>query len=427
MAEVVESRSPCHAVRVSESQAVRPPKAYRVVDRALVAGVCVGLAAHSRFAVWAIRAAFVLTSFWKFSGAVAYAVLWILLPTQKTDRPLGLVAAERAGQRLAVRVPSWPRMAGWLGSLAMGSGITYAISVWDDSALGEYAWILFLIGVGVAFVWMARETVVKAWVKVLVSVVGVMIVWAAGAAIQARLWVKLATMIQPEFHNYLAALFITGTAVIGYVVIGLPWLRRPPQTEEAKKAELIAETRADMAAHLHDSVLQTLAVIQKRASDAKVVAQLARRQEKELREWLFEEPSEGETVTSALKDVVAEVESTYPVVVELVTVGDQEMTVRFDAVVRAAREAIVNAAKHSEADKIDVYAEISAYGAEVFVRDRGRGFDIDDIRQDRQGIRHSILERTTRYGGVVAIRSTPGEGTEIHLSMPVPEEGQGYD
>jgi signal transduction histidine kinase len=215
--------------------------------------------------------------------------------------------------------------------------------------------------------------------------------------------------------------------VVASLVVALPWILHPARSEEEKQAELIAETRADMAAHLHDSVLQTLAVIQKRAGDAKAVAQLARRQEKELREWLYGEHTDDESATSALKDVVAELEMTYPVEVELITVGDHDMTVEIDAVVRAAREAILNAAKHSGAPKIDVYAEVSGRRVDAFIRDRGRGFKMADIGEDRMGIRNSIIERMARYGGRVDVRSTPGEGTEIHLLMPLSEEGKDHD
>ena len=232
--------------------------------------------------------------------------------------------------------------------------------------------------------------------------------------------------VNAELKPYLITAFVALAAMVACGIGFLPWLMHPERSEEDKQRELIAETRADIAAHLHDSVLQTLAVIQQ-STDSKAVAQLARRQEKELREWLYLDQTEDESATTALKEVITELEATYPVAVELVTVGDHEMTVEIDAVVRAGREAILNAAKHSGADKIDVYAEISTDRAEVYVRDRGRGFKVEDIGDDRMGIRGSIIDRMTRYGGKVDVRSTLGEGTEIHLSMPLNQEGSGYD
>jgi len=252
---------------------------------------------------------------------------------------------------------------------------------------------------------------------------GICMAWMAGTVIQARVWSLISLDVQPGMENYLTTLFFSGTAMVGCVLVVLPWIVHPARSEAAKQAELIAETKADMAAHLHDSVLQTLTVIQKSAADSKTVAQLARRQERELREWLYGEATDEESATAALKEVVAELEATYPVAVELVCVGDHEMTVEVDAVVRAAREAILNAAKHSGATQIDVYAELSQEKADVYVRDRGKGFKMDDIGDDRMGIRRSIIDRMERYGGSVDIRSTVSEGTEIHLSMPLTEEG----
>jgi len=293
--------------------------------------------------------------------------------------------------------------------------------------MGELSIFVFAVGVGIGLVWLTRETEWPRWAKVLMAFWGICMAWSAGTFIQARVWSLISINAGPGMENYLATLFYSGTAMIGCVLVVLPWIVHPARSEEAKQLELIAETRADMAAHLHDSVLQTLAVIQKSAADPATVARLARRQEKELREWLYGEQADEESAIVSLKEVIAELEATYPVEVELVSVGDHEMTVEVDAVVRAAREAIQNAAKHSGAAKIDVYAEMSGDKAEVYVRDRGKGFKMDDIGDDRMGIRRSIVDRMERYGGSVDIRSTVSEGTEIHLSMPLTEEGATND
>ena len=391
------------------------------MDRALVAGVAAGLSAHSRFAVWAIRVAFVLTSLWKFSGAVAYAVLWLLLPCEEKAVPIGLVAAERQGLRTVVHKAKYSQILGWTGSFLIGAGIALAIRAYDPGVMGELSVFVLLVGVGIGLVWRTREIEWPRSGKILMAAAGVCLAWTAGTVIQARVWSRISASVSTQ--PYLATLFVSGTAMIGCVLVVLPWIVHPARSEEDKQTELIAQTRADMAAHLHDSVLQTLAVIQKSATDSKAVAQLARRQEKELREWLYGEQVDEESAITSLKEVIAELEATYPVAVELVSVGDHEMTVEVDAVVRAAREAILNAAKHSGAAQIDVYAEMSEERAEVYVRDRGKGFKMDDIGEDRMGIRRSIVDRMERYGGSVDIRSTVSEGTEIHLSMPLTEEG----
>ena len=408
---------------MNESAAAHPPQAYRVLDRALVAGVAAGLSAHSQFGVWMIRLSFVLLSFWKFSGAVAYSILWLLLPAREKQVPIGLVAAQRQGLRAKPHVRRWTRVLGWLGSCVIGLGVAYLMPLYDTSIVGTYSVAIVILGIGIGLVWLTRETVWPRWGKALTIVAGILLAWMAGSLLQDRFWALIESAVPPEAQSYFGVVFVSGTAIIGCVIVVLPWIVHPARSEEDTQAELIAETRAEMAAHLHDSVLQTLAVIQKQADDPKAVAQLARRQEKELREWLYQDRSEEESGVTALKEVVAELESGYPVAVDLVTVGDHDMNVEIDAVVRAAREAILNAAKHSGAEKIDVYAEMNRQVAEVYVRDRGCGFDMEDIGEDRMGIRKSIIERMTRFGGEVEVRSTVGEGTEIRLKMPLNEEG----
>jgi signal transduction histidine kinase len=184
-----------------------------------------------------------------------------------------------------------------------------------------------------------------------------------------------------------------------------------------------SQERADMAAHLHDSVLQTLALIQKHSGDGRTVSTLARAQERDLRAWLYGDEATPETsVAGALRSAAAEVEDAHGVPVEVVTVGDLAIGSRMRPLALAAREAMVNAAKHSGADKVDVYAEMSTGRAEVFVRDRGRGFDLGLVPDDRLGVRNSIHERMRRHGGTADVRTAPGEGTEVRLSMETTEE-----
>ena len=169
---------------------------------------------------------------------------------------------------------------------------------------------------------------------------------------------------------------MTTLALAGLGIVLAPWLHRSRTALNQARAEKVrADARADMAAHLHDSVLQTLALIQRQADDPKAVQQLARRQERELRTWLYGEEPQTETLKVALTAAAAEVEDERGVPVELVMVGDCDTSDPVQALVRAAREAMVNAAKHSGADKIDVYAEVDEERIEVFVRDRGQGFD----------------------------------------------------
>jgi len=199
-----------------------------------------------------------------------------------------------------------------------------------------------------------------------------------------------------------------------------PWMLRQGRALAAERAERIrSQERAEMAAHVHDSVLQTLALVQRRAEDPRAVASLARKQERELRGWLSgDRPTAGEaTLTAALRAAADEIEEELNVSVELVTVGDALLDERLEALVAAAREALVNAAKFSGADRVDLFAEVDDARVEVFVRDRGAGFDAAAVPADRRGVRESILGRMERNGGAAAVHSRPGEGTEVELTM----------
>jgi signal transduction histidine kinase len=214
-----------------------------------------------------------------------------------------------------------------------------------------------------------------------------------------------------------------GAAAIVATTLGLlvaPWFVRLGGSLATERAARIREQeRAEVAAHLHDSVLQTLALIQKRAEEPREVAALARRQERELRHWLLERPNGAgaESLRAALERAVAEVEELHRVPIEAVVVGDERLDGHLEALVGAAREAMTNAAKFAGVDHIDLYAEVGAERVEVFVRDRGVGFQPDAIPEDRRGVRDSIVGRTERHGGRVSIRSAPGEGTEVELAM----------
>jgi signal transduction histidine kinase len=195
----------------------------------------------------------------------------------------------------------------------------------------------------------------------------------------------------------------------------------------AERAERIrSQERAETAAHLHDSVLQTLALIQRRSGDRMEVNALARRQERELRDWLqggVGTPAAGPAATlgEALARVIEEVEHCYGITVELVVVGDAPLSEHVEALVAATREALVNTAKHAGVDRVSLYAESTSENqCRVFVRDRGIGFDPDAVKDDRRGIRESIYGRLARHQGQATIRSSPGAGTEVCLEVSAP-------
>jgi signal transduction histidine kinase len=211
--------------------------------------------------------------------------------------------------------------------------------------------------------------------------------------------------------------FVGPGAVAGalLLVVG-PWLWQlaGERTERIRLAE-----RADVAARIHDSVLQTLALVQRHSADAPRVAALARRQERELRRWLYGSGvGEAATLVDALSEAVADVEELHGVRIELASAGDVPLDESVGQLVLAAREAMTNAAKFSGVDEIAVYAESGAGGVAVFVRDRGVGFDRAAVGSDRRGLAESIEGRMARAGGTAAIVSGPGEGTEIELRLP---------
>jgi len=167
-------------------------------------------------------------------------------------------------------------------------------------------------------------------------------------------------------------------------------------------------------------VLRTLALIQKPANDPQAVMRLARAQERDLRTWLFAKPAPDEgSAISALRLVCAEVEDSVGVPVEVVTVGDGPMSDQVRALVQAVREAVFNAASHSGAPRVDVYAEVTDREVDVFVRDRGRGFEPSSVAEDRHGVRDSIVARVQRHGGTAQVTSSPGTGTEVQITMPL--------
>jgi signal transduction histidine kinase len=213
----------------------------------------------------------------------------------------------------------------------------------------------------------------------------------------------------------------TVVVVVAMALILAPFLWRFGRNLAAERAERIrSQERAEMAAHLHDSVLQTLALMQKRADDPREVATLARRQERELRDWLAGNGGRSSIggFAAALRRAAEKVEDDHRVAVDVVVVGDSELDDGAEAVLAASREALVNAAKHAgSAGPIRVYAEVDDAGIELFVRDRGPGFDPQAVPADRQGVRESIIGRMERVGGSAEIRSAPDRGTEVGLAV----------
>jgi signal transduction histidine kinase len=208
--------------------------------------------------------------------------------------------------------------------------------------------------------------------------------------------------------------------VVGIGLISGPWWMRLVAQLGAERSERIrSQERADLAARVHDSVLQTLALIQRNAASPREVVRLARGQERDLRALLYDDRPTSGQFADELRRTAAEVEDVYAVTVDAVVVGDRPLTEALAALVSATREAVVNAAKHSGTTEIAVYAEVESGVVHVFVRDRGKGFDPAAVGPDRQGVRGSIVARIERHGGTVQIVSAADSGTEVRMTMPM--------
>ncbi|MGH3414001.1 MAG: ATP-binding protein [Marmoricola sp.] len=411
-----------------------PRRACRATDEALLGGVAAGLARHLHLPVLRVRIAFLVAAALSGFGVVVYAGLWMVLPDAAhfADTTPGLAAASRQGRRagrvrpLADYGPLVALAAVAIGVLALVTGLTGRTSV---------IWPAMLAVAGVAVLWrQADEAQRERWVdstgritplRALLGSGG----WAAYARILAgvALLVGAITVFSVRTDNVRIALNVGLAALLG--ILGLafilgPWLLRLSSDLSEERAERIrSQERADVAAHLHDSVLQTLALIQRSAADPARVAQLARAQERDLRAWLYDAPAgDATTLASALRAAAAEVEDATGVPVEVVCVGDRPLPEETRPLVLAAREAMVNAARHSGAANVDVYAEAGPDAGEVFVRDRGSGFDPAAVAADRHGIRDSIMARMHRHGGSAEVVSRPGSGTEVRLRLPHPVE-----
>lgn len=397
----------------------------------MLGGVAAGLADHLGVDVTLVRVAFLATALLGGFGLAMYAGLWMILPSDarfESAAP-GLEAATRQGKRPGRT--SRLEDGGWLVALsAVALGVVVLVQTFLGNGL--VFWPVLLGAVGLAVLWrQADEAQRERWVDSTGRIDPVRAVLGQGGpASYARLLAGVSLLVAAlmlfaaQSGQAAVARDVLVAGVLGMLGLALtvgPWLfRLAGDLSEERAARVRSQERADVAAHLHDSVLQTLALIQKHAEDGKTVSRLARAQERDLRAWLYgDEAAAGTSVAGALRSAAAEVEDAHGVPVEVVTVGDTELGPDVAPVVLAAREAMVNAAKHAGADKIDVYAESGAARVEVFVRDRGRGFDIEQVPEDRLGVRRSIVDRMERHGGTAEVRSTPGEGTEVRLAMPL--------
>lgn len=405
------------------------PSLHRDPAHGVAAGVCTGVGARLGIDPLILRVAVVAGTVAGGVGVLLYVVGWVLLPVA----PAG-TAAPAGRPRGATRA-----------SVQVGAGVSLLLAafVLTLRELGLWAGdpVVFPVALaagGAALVW--RQSTQRIPAPVLPDTPRATETRPAApkpGRVRSEQAERLAGLYRGGFGVALivgAALLVLQTSgalsavrdvlvatvvvVTALSLILAPFLYRLGTSLAAERgARIRSQERAEVAAHLHDSVLQTLALVQQQAGDPRAVATLARRQERELRTWLEGGSRPSGTFASALQEAAAEVEERFGVAVDVVAVGDLPLDADLRATIAAAREAMVNAAKFGGVEPISVFAEIDARGAAVFVRDRGRGFDPATVPTDRRGVRESIVGRMQRHGGTAVVHAAPGAGVEVELRL----------
>jgi signal transduction histidine kinase len=351
------------------------PTFVRSSDDRVVAGVCAGIARTLGVDPTLIRLVFALLALAGGAGVLLYLALW------------------------AWGSPRSPWLAAVLGLIGI-SAVLQALGLGNRVVAG-----IALVAGGLALIWRRGGSF---GANAPLSALGLTLAGAGAVLVLAGGGV----------HQSLLA---PGAVAGSLLLIAGPWLWRLAVDRDAERAARIRmEERDEMAARVHDSVLQTLALIQRHAAEPRKVAAYARRQERELRTWLYGDRTGGAsgTLVGLLSEAAADVEELHGVRVELASSGDCPADEGVSAVALAAREAMTNSARHSGCDVVDVYAEVGDGGISVFVRDRGIGFDPDAVSRDRRGLADSIRARMQRAGGTATVSSQPGSGSEVELTLP---------
>lgn len=401
-------------------EAIHPAYLGPQAPSAWLAGVAAGVSLHLGLPVAVVRAVFVAGTFAAGLGLLAYVLLWLMMRVATAAE--GEDRAVRMRRRLAQPLATGP--VNLPGTLTVGGAATLAVGAFAFAislvligtgrwALPFWALPLLLFGGGALLVWSQAEALTSSerdWAAVMRAAAGL-----ALAAVGIFVWLS-----RGDSPRVMLTGALTGaTAMLGLALVLAPiYLSANRAVHEARASEAREAERADIAAHLHDSVLQTLTLIQKRADDPAEVTRLARSQERELRSWLYHGTAElTGSLSTELTELVAEIEDRYSVSVDLVIVGDHDMDDDTAALLAATREALQNAAQHG-APPVSIYAEMTSELLEVFVRDRGSGFDPDEVAEDRHGVRESIFARMERHGGNARIRRLE-RGVEVQLRLPV--------
>lgn len=384
-------------------------------ENRMVSGTAAGIAREIGADPLVVRLAFVVLALAGGVGLALYALCWLVF----------VVAAARSGEVAPDRIPKAGSER--LRVAAVGLIVLGALLGLQDTPGFSHAvvWPAALLAAGVVVTVDRAVIGGDAVASGPMPIAGAQGRWSfvriAAGVVLAGAGVGLVAAANFDIRTAGAALVAVAIALAGVWLIVAPWgSRLIDELGEERRARIRSEERAEMAAHLHDSVLQTLALIQRSADDPRAMVRHARRQERELRTWLYGGTADRSVgrLRAALEATVAEVEAVHGVPVEVVVVGDVDMDDRHEGLLAAIREAVTNASVHSGAARVDVFAEVGEAATEVFVRDTGAGFDLDAVDVDRRGLRDSIVGRIERLGGSATVSSAPGVGTEVELRLP---------
>ncbi|MEO7981079.1 MAG: PspC domain-containing protein [Sporichthyaceae bacterium] len=401
-------RTPTPAAQAPGQQAEQAPaRLYRSTDGRVLAGVARGLADHLGVEVLYVRLAFVVLAAAGGAGILTYGLLWVFAPQNPFERAVPLDRERDLTMLLA------------LGSLTVGGLLLlHAVGLGIGAGL---AVPLVAVGLGVSMLWRQADDDQRERWRTRTGTHRLTGAARAGLGVALVLVGAGAILVGPADLNGTGGGLVAALVVaVGLALVSSPWWVRMARDLAAERnARIREQERAEVAAHVHDSVLHTLTLIQRYVDDPREVARLARAQERELRGWLYRPTTDSsQDLAAALEAAAAEVEDAHGIAIEVVVVGDCPIDERLAALRDAAREAMVNAAKYAGGAAVTLYAEVEPEQVTVFVRDRGPGFDVDDVPEDRLGLRQSVRGRMDRNGGTAAVRSTPGDGTEIQLEMP---------
>ncbi|PRQ11390.1 ATP-binding protein [Corynebacterium sp. 13CS0277] len=388
-----------------------------------VAGVAAGLSAQFRLNVALVRVAFLLLSVLGGIGVAIYALLWVATPSAAGQAPEYPFPSVGGSSRGAAAPPgdlaagATHRSRGW-ALVAFLAGLLSVMTLSSASGLVASMFFPFLVvGVGAMLAWQSYDRGLAAGNKKTSAL------FMSGGAMLVVIGIIIVVVNWEHQQALVSSILAVVITLMGVIGLGLPlWLRLWDSLLQERLVRAQEKQRAEIAARLHDSVLQTLALIQQRAQDPAAVARLARGQERQLRAWLFDAPAQADSLFVSLADAAGDVEDLYGIRVTVVTVGDDVPPQPLvEALTGATRESLVNVAKHAGVDSADLYVENFDGQVDIFIRDRGRGFDPEAVPADRQGVASSIRARVEAAGGTTRITSSPGRGTEIALSCPLPQ------